>query len=54
MNMEAKDPLVLLIATNQGGHGKAGAYTNSEEEYKTLKRRNIERSNLFTAHQDPL
>ena len=26
-----------IIAPDQGGHGKAGAYTSADEEYKTLK-----------------
>lgn len=26
-----------IIAPDQGGHGKAGAYINADEEYRTLK-----------------
>ena len=26
-----------IIAPDQGGHGKAGAYINADEEYQTLK-----------------
>ncbi|MCR5173583.1 MAG: hypothetical protein K6C09_02975, partial [Oscillospiraceae bacterium] len=26
-----------IIAPDQGGHGKAGAYISADEEYKTLK-----------------
>lgn len=33
-----------IIAPDQGGHGKAGAYISADEEYKTLKRFLLETS----------